>query len=58
MLFVLRLLRSTGNLFQGSGEQSHCSKSLGSPSESKKKKMNLKNLTLKEKPILFRLTLF
>ena len=35
---------STGNYFQGFGEQAHSFGDLGSPAK------NLKNLTLKEKP--------
>ena len=43
-LFIFRALGSTGNYFQGFGEQVHSFGDLGSHSKSKK------NLTLKEKP--------
>ena len=46
-LFIFRELESTGNYFEGFGEQAHSVGDLGSPAKSKK--INLKNLTLKEK---------
>ena len=54
-LFVFRLLERTCNYFQGSGEQPHSSRELGSSAESEK--CILKILTIKEKPI-FHLTFF
>ena len=45
-LFIFRELRSTGKHFRGAGEQAHSFGDLGSPT--KKKKINLKNLTIKE----------
>ena len=47
-LFIFRELGSTGNYFQGFGEQAHSFGDLESPAKSKK--FNLNNLTLKEKP--------
>ena len=44
-LFIFRELGSTGNYFQGFGEQAHSFGDLGSPAKKLKK-----NLTLKEKP--------
>ena len=49
MVISFQELGSTGNHFKGSGEQAHSFGDLGSPAKNVKK-MNLKNLTLKETP--------